>query len=53
MLHVKNEAFQRLLNTREVDSGAQATEENKRRYAWIERKSGRAYKPDPEVQPQR
>ncbi|PYH39111.1 uncharacterized protein BO87DRAFT_348906 [Aspergillus neoniger CBS 115656] len=43
MLHVKDEAFQRLLNSTGVDSGTQATKEDMRRYAWIERKSGRAY----------
>ncbi|OJZ86786.1 hypothetical protein ASPFODRAFT_207183 [Aspergillus luchuensis CBS 106.47] len=45
MLHVKGEAFQSLLDSSEVDPGTQATPENKRHYAWIERKSGRAYKP--------
>ncbi|GKZ23104.1 hypothetical protein AbraIFM66951_000010 [Aspergillus brasiliensis] len=44
ILHVNDPKFQDYLGSGEVPSDPRDTPENKRHYAWIERKSGRVYK---------
>ncbi|GLA14586.1 hypothetical protein AnigIFM62618_001023 [Aspergillus niger] len=55
-LHVNDEAFREYLNGRQAPLDPRNTAENQRHYAWVERKSGRAYKhevePRPVAQPQ-